>query len=124
MTWYSQAGDASEYVHRIVAERALGRPLPASVEVHHVDGDITSRTPRLVICQDRAYHKLLHARERIVRAGGNPNTQRVCSRCREVLPISAFGRSNQRQLGTQNACKQCGYAYKRARKPKGEAVAA
>jgi hypothetical protein len=26
-----------------------------------------------VICQDRAYHMLLHMRERIVRAGGDPN---------------------------------------------------
>lgn len=68
--------------HVLVAEKAFGRMLPPEAEVHHVNenkGDNQNRN--LVICQDGAYHKLLHARRRIVDAGGNPDTDRMCSRC-------------------------------------------
>ena len=76
--------------HRTLAVRALGRPLPPGAEVHHADGSQSETTP-LVICQDRAYHKLLHQRMRVQRAGGNPNmhwlskgvlrTKRFCEMC-------------------------------------------
>lgn len=51
--------------HQRVAERALGKPLPAGAEIHHVNGDPKDNRPaNLVICQDAAYHDLLHARAR------------------------------------------------------------
>lgn len=62
------------------AERALGRPLPKGTIVHHADGTKDDHAP-LVICQDQAYHLLLHRRMRIVRAGGNPNTDSICRTC-------------------------------------------
>ncbi len=48
--------------YRERAEQALGHPLPPSAVVHHhtYDGDRS----QLVICQDRAYHALLHQRMR------------------------------------------------------------
>ena len=49
--------------HVVVAERALGKHLPAGAVVHHVDVNRRNNAPtNLVICQDAAYHKLLHAR--------------------------------------------------------------
>lgn len=54
--------------HVRVAEAALGKPLPKGAEVHHVNGNgRDNRNCNLVICQDRAYHKLLHklARQRV-----------------------------------------------------------
>ncbi len=111
-----RAGGGGDFEHRAIVARVLGRPIPTGVEIHHVDGDPRNNEHRnLVVCQDKAYHKLLHARARIVAAGGDPNTERLCSRCRQVLPISSFGRSSVRQLGTQNACKACGNEYRRAR---------
>lgn len=77
------------YHHQLRAERALGKPLPAGSVVHHADGSRNADAP-LVICQDQAYHKLLHIRMRVVKAGGNPNTDKVCSRCRVAKPRSDF----------------------------------
>lgn len=106
----SSSGDV--YLHVYVAERALGRLLPDGVEVHHVDGDPTNnRNANLVICQDKAFHKLLHARSRVVRAGGNPNTQKVCGQCDSVKDLGEFNvmRAN-KSSGRQSACRECSKA--------------
>lgn len=72
----------SEYEHRILAQRVLGRPLPPKAEVHHVDGDRNNNTPsNLVICPDHAYHALLHLRTEALKATGNANS-RKCTFCK------------------------------------------
>jgi hypothetical protein len=76
-------------VHVLRAEAALGRPLPSGAQVHHADGSFNETAP-LVICQDRYYHYLLHARMRIVRAGGDPDNDSWCSACRRPRPRSDF----------------------------------
>ena len=99
------------YAHVVVAEAALGRLLPDGCEVHHVDENPRNNAPNnLVICQDAAYHKLLHARARIVRAGGNPDSDRVCSTCRGVKATADFNRSAR---GFQTQCRECSHAYTR-----------
>jgi HNH endonuclease len=56
--------------HTLVAERALGHYLPTGAVVHHVDGNKWNNTPtNLVICQDQAYHVLLHKRQRALARG-------------------------------------------------------
>jgi hypothetical protein len=62
--------------HTLVAEAALGKRLCSPHEVHHF-------TPsELVICQDRAYHMLLHVRQRAYEATGDPH-KRKCSLCKQ-----------------------------------------
>jgi HNH endonuclease len=97
------------YEHIIVAERALGRHLPPSAQVHHVDGNPRNNVPsNLVICQDMAYHKLLHYRAKVMRAGGNPNTDKVCCDCRRAKPLDAFNVMRRNlSSGRQSVCREC-----------------
>lgn len=100
-------------LHRVRAEKALGHRLPKGAEVHHPDEDPWNWNARLVICQDRAYHFLLHVRARIVRAGGNPNTDYVCFRCRRVKPRTAFPKLRGRQIPVNGLCYECANAARR-----------
>ena len=69
--------------HRVVAEAAIGRPLPKKSIVHHVDGNRRNNDPtNLAVCPDQAYHKLIHLRQDALSACGNPDHRR-CSFCRQ-----------------------------------------
>ena len=58
--------------HIVIAEKILGKPLPLGAEIHHVDENRSNNTPsNLVICQSKAYHKLLHYRMRALKACGH-----------------------------------------------------
>lgn len=50
--------------HLVLAERALGHALPKGTHVHHFNGVRADNKRNLVICQDAAYHCLLHRRQR------------------------------------------------------------
>lgn len=115
-TVYARIGKKGLLVHRLLAERALGRPLPKGAEVHHVDGDTMSPSPRLVICQDRTYHRLLHWRAMVIRAGGDPALHSVCKRCYAAKPFAMFKRQSKNRTATSPVrtwCKQCDAAYRR-----------
>lgn len=50
------------HTHRVVMERAIGRPLAPGEVVHHRDGNILNNDPsNLVLCADQAEHmRLFH----------------------------------------------------------------
>ena len=79
--WADQTGYVSEHV--VVAERALGHILPFQSRVHHVN-EVRSdnRGANLVICEDHAYHMLLHQRTRAYRACGDPTAVK-CKYCHQ-----------------------------------------
>lgn len=119
-----KAGDALEYraitvdgrqkrIHILRAETALGRPLPLGAIVHHADGSRSEFAP-LVICEDRYYHQLLHVRMRVKAAGGNPNTDAICTTCRRAKPQGEFWRAAGRRGGLDTRCKDCMRAYRAA----------
>jgi hypothetical protein len=97
-------------VHRIKAEAALGRPLPPRAEIHHADGTCSENSV-LVICEDSAYHRLLHVRMRIVRAGGDPNVDALCSCCKKLRRQVEFNKNRKTRLGLCPCCKSCGKEY-------------
>jgi hypothetical protein len=106
----TSAGDV--YKHILVAEAALGRPLPKGAQVHHVDGNTRNNAnTNLVICEDLAYHKLLEHRGRVVRLGGDPDHQKWCGSCSMLRPLCDFNRSSaNRNSGLQSICRQCSRA--------------
>ena len=61
--------------HRLIAEKVLGKPLPEGCEVHH------HTDTQLVICEDHAYHFLLHQRTRALKACGHVSW-RKCNYCK------------------------------------------
>lgn len=103
----SSSGHISRHV--LIAEQALGHFLPAGAQVHHVDGDKHHNVNwNLVICQDGAYHKLLHVRTRVLKAGGNPNTDRFCGYCQTLKPLNAFyPQANNKSTGRHSVCRGC-----------------
>src|SRR5712671_1621022 len=69
-------------IYRERVRLALGKRIPRGAEVHHVDGDYTNNeNTNLVLCPNRAYHKLLHIRTEAYVACGNANF-RKCAYCR------------------------------------------
>ncbi len=93
------------YDHILLAEKAFGGPLPPKVEVHHHTKE------QLVICQDRAYHKLLHMRQRALKAGGKANW-RKCKYCKQYdAPENLTF-----WLGQSPLHKECKRIYDRIRK--------
>ena len=107
------------YEHILIAERALGRYLPDGAEIHHVDENKRNNANRnLVICQDSAYHKLLHVRTRVLKAGGDPDTERICSLGKHLAAVTAFNRRTANVgTGVQSACRACMGAARKRWKP-------
>lgn len=91
--------------HRMRAELALGHPLPERAVVHHVDGNRDGGP--LVICQDQAYHKLLHLRMLVRDHGGNPNTDLYCSICEMCKPVEAFKFRTAAHAYHERWCRDC-----------------
>lgn len=80
--------------HVMLAEKALGRPLPPGAQVHHVDENKQNNGPwNLVLCPDDAYHKLLHLRQRAIDECGNANF-RKCQFCHRWCDPSGMRLNN------------------------------
>jgi hypothetical protein len=103
--------------HVLIAESALGFTLPPGVEVHHVNENPSDNRPEnLVVCQDRQYHMILHARQRALDACGNANW-RKCAYCKKYDdPTLMTGRASRGQLVNTFYHKPCAAARAREQK--------
>jgi len=94
--------------HVLVAERAIGKRLSRAHPIHHVDEDRTSNAnSNLVICQSNSYHMLLHARMRILAAGGHPSKDKICGTCKRLLSRDLFYRNRSCYDGLGAHCGKC-----------------
>jgi HNH endonuclease len=76
----NRKGYVSEHV--LVATKALGHALPPNAVVHHHDKNGFNNAPdNLVICENAAYHVLIHRRTRALKACGNAHFRR-CIYCK------------------------------------------
>jgi hypothetical protein len=100
--------------HRLIAERALGKVLRLSAPVHHVNhARHDNRRENLVVCHDEKYHRLLHARSRIVEAGGDPSREKLCGACGEVKARVWFLVNRAAHDGLTAQCRPCNIAASR-----------
>jgi hypothetical protein len=121
MRWMPNHPDADSegYVlaHVVVAEEALGRFLPVGVVVHHFDDNAANNAnTNLVICEDQKYHMLLHVRQRVLAAGGSPDTDKICSTCQTPKAMATEFTGNASAWdGLHPECKRCKYTREAAR---------
>lgn len=114
--YYSKTPAGQQYVHRLVAERALGGPLPPKAVVHHANYiRADNRHCNLVVCPDGTYHSLLHARTDLLAAGGNPDTEKRCCTCKQVLLKEAFCPNKRTWDGRHPQCRACTNAVRRGK---------
>ena len=107
------------YEHVVIAERALGKPLPPKVVVHHVDRNGANNAhTNLIICENQAYHYLLHLRTRAYVATGDPTKLR-CMYCRRYDDANTLRVKRMRKRNgwyTVQCHRDCHTKYERERR--------
>ncbi len=103
-----------QYEHILIAERALGKPLPKGAHVHHMDENPTNNDPKnLVICPDQGYHWLLHQRMKAYAASGHADSVK-CAYCKRYDDPANNMRVRPRgQYGVHRECENQQHRHKR-----------
>lgn len=98
------------FEHILVAEKILGKPLPLGAIPHHVNSIKDDNRPdNLVICQDRAYHNLLHQRQLALIACGHADWLK-CKFCQTYdNPNNLYVRPNSNSGWHRNCKNQMNY---------------
>ncbi len=98
--------DINGYVLRsvLLAEKALGGPIPNGALVHHFDGNPANDHKNLILCENNKYHHLLHQRKRAYDACGRADW-RKCRYCKRYDNPANLYISPGRGLACHKYCK-------------------
>ncbi|MBW2596744.1 MAG: HNH endonuclease [Deltaproteobacteria bacterium] len=93
------------FEHTVIAEKALGKPLPKQAVVHHVNGKKAPNVnPNLVLCEDDNYHRFIHKRKRAYEACGNSHWVK-CTICKTYDdPLNLYIRPD--GIGYHRECRK------------------
>lgn len=100
-------------LYKKIVEDILDYQLPNTAVVHHVNGNIQDNNPsNLVVCQNHAYHRMIHAREVALKECGHADW-RKCKYCHEYDSIENlyFPPNNEYAMH-----KRCNAKYHRERR--------
>ncbi len=100
-------GYVSEHV--LIAEKAMGRFLELKHPVHHFDINPANNANRnLVVCEDQAYHKLLHQRQSAMAACGNPDALQcdICHKFERQAEIRVYSYRGPGRYGRHLSCNR------------------
>ncbi|MBE0568933.1 MAG: HNH endonuclease [Deltaproteobacteria bacterium] len=118
--WHRQTGGRGGrqiLAHVEIVEKVLGKRLPPGAIVHHVDGNkMNNAHSNLVVCQDQAFHNLLHSRSKAKKECGDANYLR-CEYCGRWDPPGSIVRG--RPSGYTGYHKECRIEYRRKRRALG-----
>lgn len=93
--------------HRLVAEKALSKLIPIKHPIHHWDGIRNNNlNPNLVVCENNAYHRLIHVRLSAFKACGHANWIK-CGHCdgyHDPNDLDVYIRSN-KPYGWKRSCR-------------------
>lgn len=105
------------FEHILIVERALGHYIPEGAVVHHVDENRANNARgNHVLCEDDAYHVLLHQRTRALDACGHADW-RKCRFCKVWEPPTALKLyTNPRSHRTQAFHHDCEVTNQRERR--------
>jgi hypothetical protein len=100
--------------HILICEDVLGKPLPVGAEIHHVDSNgSNNQNNNLILCQNRAYHTLLHIKEHALKACGNSGW-RKCSYCKKYDSVdNLVYRNRNSRYGDSYHHKNCRKLYRK-----------
>jgi hypothetical protein len=101
--------------HILVVEKALRHYLPLSAQVHHFDENRqNNNNNNLVVCEDKAYHFLLHRRAKALRECGHVSWQK-CIYCHQWDDPINFRYSPAKHYHGKYLHPECLRAYSNAR---------
>lgn len=106
----------NERLHRHIAKKYFGDEAVKGMVVHHIDGNRLNNEIENLQLMTNKEHVSLHSkqqaekrkekrRQEILSAGGDPEAEKKCSKCKKIMPFNFFTKTSRDSLSY--SCKEC-----------------